>query len=94
MGSSVEATEVDVLDNKQVGACLAKINNQIIKMRFAVKKGKAWALKELFRKIRKIKTEDTKKEDRKTIKVRKTCDASCWCAYKCVNEKQLHHSIE
>ena len=69
MGSSVEASDVDLLDNKQVGACLAKINNQIIKMRFAVKRGKAWALKDLSRKIRKIKTEDTKKEERKTLKV-------------------------
>lgn len=99
----MEATEVDVLDNKQVGACLAKINNQIIKMRFAVKKGKAWALKELFRKIRKIKTEDTKKEDRKTIKNRKMvrleeevaaikaldCDAIALYALERVREEDL-----
>merc|ERR1739838_187256 len=64
-------TDVDVLDNKQVGACLAKINNQIIKMRFGVKSGKAWALKGLAQKIRKIRTEKTKKDERKAIKVRK-----------------------
>ena len=69
MGSSAE--DVDVLDNKKVGACLARINNQIIKMRLAVKKGKAWALIDLHRKTRKIRTEETPNSERKALKERK-----------------------
>ena len=64
-------TKVDVLDNKQVGACLARINNHVIKMRLPVKRGKAWALKDLARKMRKIRTEKTIKEERKLVKNRK-----------------------
>ena len=65
------ASKVDVLDNKQVGACLARINNHVIKMRLPVKRGKAWALKDLARKMRKIRTEKTIKEERKLVKERK-----------------------
>ena len=68
MGTS---EDIDILDNKKVGACLARINNHIIKMRLSVKRGKAWALKDLYRKLRKIKTEKTRKAERKTLKERK-----------------------